>query len=30
MEKNFTFETTQFDFDLANHIKKIKKISWFD
>ncbi|SHF22469.1 helix-turn-helix domain-containing protein [Chryseobacterium takakiae] len=25
MEKNFSFETTQFDFDFANHIKKLRK-----
>ncbi|WP_394674056.1 helix-turn-helix domain-containing protein [uncultured Chryseobacterium sp.] len=25
MEKKFTFETTQFDFDLANHIKSLRK-----
>ena len=25
MEKKFTFETTQFDFDFVNHIKKLRK-----
>ncbi len=25
MEKKFTFETTQFDFDLINHVRKLRK-----
>ncbi|SMP31111.1 helix-turn-helix domain-containing protein [Chryseobacterium profundimaris] len=25
MEKNFSFETTQFDLDFANHIKNLRK-----
>lgn len=29
MEKKFTFETTQFDFDFTNHIKSLRKSAGF-
>ena len=29
MEKNFTIEITQFDFDLINHIKNLRKSAGF-
>lgn len=29
MEKNFTFEITQFDFDLINHIRNLRETAGF-